>query len=675
MSRSLSANACRRTGLTLAIWLLAAVAVCAQAADNRLESIQTTALGGGRAEIILTLTGPAPKPAVFEVTQPAQLSIDLPQTTLDTDHRYRSVQAGPVTGLTVAADHQRTRLVVRLTQPVNHEVQRDGNKIHIIVSPRDQAAHEQTVSNGNRVTHVDFRRSANGAGKVQITLRKAGTAINTRQHDGNVLATLANTELPEQLHKRLDVLDFATPVKYVDIYARNGNTEIVVTPVDHAKFKRTAYQSGNEYTLELKPIKESPEADKAEVDTKPKFTGKKISLSFQKIDVRSVLQIIADVANVNMVVSDNVSGQITLQLDDVPWDQALNIILKSQGLGMRRIGNVINVAPLAQIAQRKKAEQEANQATENAVPLQSQIIQINYADAAEIAKLIRDTGSGQTAMISDRGQVSVDQRTNSLLVTDTEAKLQVIRQVVSRLDIPVRQVLIESRIVVANRDFSRELGVTQEVTRGSDASTGTASELNNNGFTVNLPVAQPAGTLTASIISNTFSLNLALSAMETENEGEIISSPRVITTDGQQALIKQGQEVPYTTQQGRDNPATTEFKEVVLELNVTPHITPDEHVLLDMDLTQDNVNGYSPNGEPVIDTRNVKTQVLVDDGNTVVLGGIYQQQNNNTRNKVPILGDLPLVGALFSGSQRQRKKQELLIFITPEILQETLTEH
>lgn len=673
MKRTPTTRIVRLSGCAFALWLFSALPVAAQTPDNRLQSIETTALGPSRAEIILVLDSRAPIPSAFTVTNPARLSVDLPATELAVDRRYREVEAGPITGLTLAGNGDRTRLVVQLTQPVTYDITRDGNQIRIVVDAGN-TANAGTMAAANRVTDIDFRRTAEGGGRIEITVSGVGGPIDINKRNGHIIATIPNTHLPENLEKRLDVLDFATPVKYVDIYARNNNTRVVVTPVATADYKRMAFQSGNQFILELQPVIETAAAEAEQKQVKPEFTGEELSLSFQKIDIRSVLQIIAEVAGVNMVVSDSVQGQITLQLENVPWDQALNVILRTQGLGMLRIGNVVTVAPLNEIIQRKNAMRAAQEAAEKAVPLQSRIIQINYAEAGDIASLLK-SGTGETALLSERGRVSVDDRTNSLLVTDTAANLQEIRRVINELDVPIRQVLIEARIVVANRSFSRSLGVTAS---GNDlaaieSSTG-GNYLVNTGFTVNLPIAGAAGTLTTSIIGDTFSLDLALQALETENRGEIISAPRVITTDGKEAVIEQGQEVPFTTQQGNDSPATTSFKEVVLNLTVTPHITPNEHVLLQMELTQDNVSGRTALGEPIIDTRSLTTQVLVDNGNTVVLGGIYQRKETTTENQIPFLGDLPLIGPLFSNTSRQHEKLELLIFITPTILQETLTE-
>lgn len=543
--------------------------------------------------------------------------------------------------------------------------------IALNTKPRPRNNVPSTIT--NRITNIVFRRGAEDTGRIEITLSGGDARMDITKHDGRIIAILPNTRIPADLKKRLDVMVFATPVKYVDIAAQGAETRIVVTPIKGAVFESMAYQTGNQFILALKPVTQT-RVEKNRAKDEPQFTGEKISLSFQKIDIRAVLQIIADVADINLVVSNNVSGQVTLRLENIPWDQALHIVLQSQGLGMRRVANVINIAPLVQITQRERAELNAYQATRNLAPLQSEIIQINYAKAANIAALIQ-SGSEKTAMLSKRGRVTVDKRTNSLLITDTAARINNIRRVIKRFDVPVRQVLIEARIVVANRGFSRELGVTQSV---NDSSAITLPNINGTystgaGYTINLPVANAAGTIATSIIGNSFNLNLALSAMESENRGQIMSAPRVITTDGQQAIIEQGQKVPYTTQQGNDAPATTEFKEVVLNLTVTPHITPDEHVLLELNLTQDSVRGFATTGEPIIDTRSLQTQVLVSNGNTVVLGGIYQQRNSNSESQVPFLGDVPIVGVLFSKTKRQHSKRELLLFITPRILPQTLT--
>lgn len=690
----------RHITATTALWLLGALLTSANATvPNQLETVQTTALSANSAEIILTLDAAAPTPRIFAVAHPARLAIDLPGTALGVDQRYRQVQAGPVTGLTLAAADRRSRIVVQLTQPVSYDVSRNGNTIRIVVNGQagaplapppsaplpaattQVAAASATPASSpapaipataNRVTDIDFRRNAKDAGRVEITLSGVGGAPDVTEKAGKIIAILPNTHVPSQLEKRLDVRDFATPVDYVDVFSRGDNTRIVVTPAADAHYQRSARQLAHKFVLELTPVAKPVAQARQPRDDKPNYTGKKISLSFQKMDIRSVLQIIAKVADVNMVVADNVAGTVTLRLQDVPWDQALQLVLSSHGLGMEQVGNVMKIAPLGQIAERQQAELTAYKATHDLTPLRTEIVQINYARATDIATVIQ-SGEGKTAMLSERGRVTVDARTNSLLITDTPKRIIGIKQIILQLDNPVRQVLVEARIVEANRGFSRDLGVTMAGT--TDSSTGVpvvGGFQDESGFTINLPASASAGSLVTSIISDTFSLDLALNAMESENRGEIISAPRVITTDGQQAVIEQGTEIPYTTIQD-DGQTDVEFKEVLLNLTVTPHITPNEHVLLNMELTQDTIADFSVKGEPAIATRRLQTQVLVDNGDTVVLGGIFKQQKRNDKSQIPILGDAPIIGPLFSNTSRSRSQRELLLFITPNILQKTLT--
>ena len=711
-------TAASRTWKLALIWtlLLAATSVAA-APSHRLTGVDAVATAGNGINIRLTLDSAAPTPSVFTVNEPARLSIDLPATALDVSPQYQRIDQGPVQAIALAASGERTRVVVELSTMVDYNINRQGNEIIVGVGagtnrqrtarPGNQysssspgvaptqpnaGGESQQVPAGPAVRDIDFRRGEKGAGRVEISLSNVSAPIDVREEGGQVVAQLPGVALPARLARRLDVLDFATPVKTIDATKRDGGTRIVVTPVSGADYEQIAYQTGDQFFIELQPLTPAEQAQREQDN--PRYTGESISLSFQNVDVRAVLQIIADVADVNMVVSDSVSGNMALRLEDVPWDQALDIIMNAKNLGMRRENNVITVAPLAEITTRAQAELYARQADINLAPLTSEIIQINYARAGDIAELLRsDNSVGSTvasggpadqpvlrpsnndlSLLSTRGQVTVDERTNSLLVNETRDKLDEIHRVISRLDIPVRQVLIESRIVVANREFSRNLGVTQGVTDNAafESSTG-GNYLANSGYTVNLPVANPAGTITTSIIGDTFNLDLALSALESENRGEIISSPRVITADGKEAQIEQGQEVPYVTPGGLGEPATTEFKEVVLNLTVVPRITPNSQVIMSLNVTQDTVSGIAVDGQPILDTRALRTEVLVDDGETVVLGGIYEQENRNTSDRVPILSEIPILGVLFRGTQRQRDKRELLVFVTPKILREQLT--
>ncbi|MES1946616.1 type IV pilus secretin PilQ [Salinisphaera sp. C84B14] len=673
----------------LVLALLCAGATTAQAATNTLTAVDAASTGGSQVSIRLTMATSAPIPSVFTVNEPARLSIDLPDTELGVDQRYQRIDQGAVEAVAMAEGDNRTRVVIELTSMTDYTVNRDGNAIVIgvggDVAPQTASAAAQSAGNssyqpapasvrGPRVRDIDFRRGEDGAGRVEIALDGVNGAVDVSERGGQVIATIPGVQLPAALERRLDVLDFATPVKTIDATQRDGDTRIVITPVSGADFEQVAYQTGDRFFIELQPITAS---DKAESEAQePQYTGQRISLSFQNIDVRAVLQIVADVADVNMVVSDSVSGNIALRLEDVPWDQALDIILQAKGLGMRRENNVITVAPLAEIAAREQAELAAQQATTNLAPLRSEIIQINYARAGELAALLRST-TGELSLLSDRGQVTVDERTNSLLINETRDKLNEIRNVINRLDIPVRQVLIESRIVVANREFSRNLGVSSSATDNAafESSSG-GNYLVDNGYTINLPVTNPAGTITTSIVGDTFNLDLALSALESENRGEIISAPRVITANAKEAKIEQGVEIPYL-EAASSGAATVQFKEAVLGLTVTPQITPDERVIMDLYVTQDTqgdtIAVQGGGSVPSINTRSLTTQVLVDNGDTVVLGGIYEQENRNQADRIPILSEIPLVGGLFRRTQSQRDKRELLLFVTPKILKEQLS--
>lgn len=677
--------------LWLAFCVLAASSTLAAAAERSLDSVNHVSLPGGQIQITLGLSGPAPEPSAFTVDQPARLSLDLPGTELNVAERYRKIDIGATQAVAVAEGADRTRVVVELTRMLPYNIETTGNKVHIVLGEAATGAAEaeaeaeaeraqpapapapQQAAEGTRIADIDFRRTETGAGRVRIRTEGLDGRVDISEEGGRIIARFPGTDLPRELARRLDVIDFATPVKYIDARERRDDAEITVTPLDDAEFDHAAYQTQGQFIIELQPLTRAEVEERERRD--PKYTGDRISLSFQNVDVRALLQIIADVADVNMVVSDKVQGTMALRLEDVPWDQALDIILDAQGLGMQREGNVITVAPLADIAARREAQQEAQKATEQLAPLRSEIIQINYARASNFASLLK---SGDVSLLSERGQVAVDERTNTLLISETASKLQEIRRLIDRLDIPVRQVLIESRIVVANREFSRDIGVSAEAQDQAVIGGGAVGGDKDvdSGFTVNLPVANAAGSISTSIIGSSFNLDLALSALETEQRGEIVSSPRVITANGKEARIDQGVEIPYL-EAASSGAATVQFKEAVLSLTVTPQITPDDRVVMDLLVTQDtqgqSVNVQGGGQVPSINTRSLATQVLIDDGETVVLGGIYEQEDRDTYNQVPVLGDVPLLGALFRTTGKQRDKRELLLFITPKILKEGMT--
>jgi type IV pilus assembly protein PilQ len=522
------------------------------------------------------------------------------------------------------------------------------------------------------VSNIDFRRGSTGEARVVLTLSDPKIPVTLADRRGSIELEAVGAELSPELERRLDVVDFATPAQFVDAFESNGSTKVVVTLT--GDYEQLAYQSDNIFTLEVKPL--IPE--EVEERRKEQFEGERLSLNFQDIEVRSVLQLIADFTGLNVVVSDSVSGNLTLRLKNVPWDQALDIILKTKGLAMRETGNVLLIAPTEEIAAREKLELEAQQQVQELAPLRTEFIQVNYARAGDLASLLQGS---QASLLSDRGSVTIDPRTNTLLVQDTNQKLDQIRNLVQRLDVPVRQVLIDSRIVIARDDFSRDLGVRfgGAYTKGNDpiyAGAGTlegADTVANGGVpSINdrlisdLGVINPAGSLALAILGDDYLIDLELSASEAEGRGEVVSSPRVITSNQIKARIEQGVEIPY--QEATSSGATSvSFKKAVLSLDVTPNITPDDRVFLDLQVNQDTV-GEVFFGIPSIDTREVQTQVLVDDGQTVVLGGIYETDSSEETDKVPFFGDIPLVGRLFRTDSVVDDKSELLIFVTPKIM-------
>ena len=691
-------------GLAALIGISVQTPVVLAQSGRALQSIDAVALDGERLLLTLTLSEPAPEPIVFTVDQPARLSLDLPDTRLAVAERYKKLNIGSARAVAAAEAEGRTRLVLELSQLTTHTVRIDGNRVFLTLDgpagsgpayvPPSAASASQAPAPG--ISAVDFRRGDKGEGRVVITLGDAATPVDVVEQGGKIVARFKNATVPDALVRRLDVLDFATPVKFIDATRVGINAEISVTPISGGDFEQVAYQSGNLFTIELQPLSQE-KLDERKL-REPEYTGEKISLSFQSVDIRSLLQIIADVAGTNMVVSDAVSGDIAIRLQNVPWDQALDIILRTKGLGMRQQGNVMLVAPLTELAERDKVELEAQKQRTELAPLRTELIQINYAKATDIAALLK---AGEDTILSERGKVNVDERTNALLVLETREVIAEVRALIAQLDIPVKQVLIESRIVIANNDYSRELGARFGVSavgnNGSNglittsgSTTATDSVVQdfltdgfpvpvgnlNDRFNVNLPASNTAGRIALALLGSDYLVDLELSALQAEGRGEVISSPRVITSNAKQASIEQGVEIPY--QQSSSSGATNiQFKKAVLALTVTPQITPDNRVIMDLNVTQDNVGDIVPTGDggtaPAINTREVNTQALVDNGATVVLGGIFVQENRNDVSKIPFLGDIPILGAAFRNRLTVSNKDELLIFVTPKILQEGLS--
>ena len=656
--------------------------VPAHAADNSLQSVDFSGLPGNKAQIVLTLSKPAPAPLSFTIDNPARIALDFPDTSNALEQRSQRIGIGMVESLTAVEAQGRTRVVVNLVDMVPYEAHADGNRIILTVqnaggslTEAQAAVAQATGSAGSQIGNIDFRRGEGGEGRVLVTLSDPSIPVDMTQQGDQVVVDFYRAALPQELERRLDVLDFATPVKTIDTYTKGDNVHMVITPM--GEYEYIAYQSDNLFTIEIR------ELTREEVEEQKKdefgYKGERLSLNFQDIEVRSVLQLIADFTGLNVVVSDTVGGSLTLRLKNVPWDQALDIILKTKGLGMRQTGNVMLVAPSEEIAAREKLELESQKQIEELEPLYSEFIQVNYAKASAIATLLK---SADTTLLSDRGMATIDERTNTLLVQDTAAKLVEIRKLVARLDIPVRQVLIESRIVTADTLFSRDLGVKFGLhketrfdgdhflvaggTQGTDipniSSDGLLVDLGAPGATSSIGLA--VGTIGSHL------LQLELSAMEAEGKGEVISSPRVLTSNQKTAYIQKGTEIPY--QEATSSGATAiQFKDAVLELKVTPQITPDDRIIMDLNIKKDSP-GDETGGVPAIDTNEVSTQVLVDNGETLVLGGIYEQTSRDDVERVPFFGELPLVDWLFKSTSVVNDKRELLIFVTPKIVKEEL---
>ena len=704
------------TALTQAV-LLMFVGLTANAQDgNRLQDIQVQSLSGDRVELKLIMSGTAPEPLAFTIDNPARIALDLPNTTLGLSSRRRDVNMGPLDTVLTAEANGRTRVVLNLDSMVAYETKHSGNTVTIVLGDSEDyssdttqfassvapASNAYTTAGSRAITGVDFRRTRDGGGRVIISLTDPTTPVDIRQEGERVVAIFKDTGLPAELMRRLDVGDFATPVATVDTLRTNLDTRIVISA--EGKFEQLAYQTDNEFTIEINPVV----ADDAETsnlfsETK-EYEGQRLTLNFQDIETRAVLQLLAETSGRNIVVSDTVQGNVTLRLRNVPWDQALDIVMTTKGLDMRQNGNVIIVAPAEEIAARETADLEAQAAISELEPLYSEFLQVNYAKASDLAALI---SGGTGSMLSERGSISVDDRTNTLLVQATASSLQNIRRMVQTLDIPIKQVLIESRIVVVGDSFSRDLGIRLGVTgykenssdglttisgTGQATNTMVNSALDNlsdpangtiypvqlpalaNRYNVNVPIADAAGRFSLAVLETDYLVDLELTALEAEGRGEIVSTPRVITANQKEARIEQGVEIPY--QQASSSGATTvSFKKAVLSLTVTPQITPDNNIIMDLVVHKDSVGEIISTGGlggtvPSIDTRAVETQVLVADGQTVVLGGIYETERRETVNKVPWLGDIPYVGALFRSTKKVDNKAELLIFVTPRILEE-----
>jgi type IV pilus assembly protein PilQ len=725
--------------------------------ETQVTDIEFASLPGEQFEIKLQFSEKPPQPKAYEISKPARLILDFPGVGSSLAEKKYALGFENASDAVIIADGSRTRLIVNLTESVPFATDISGNSITLRVGAdgaaqfatgsQSQASNNTASTKTNSfndnfetsnlaVTEVDFRRGKDGSGTISIGLSQPSVNVDIDRNSSEIKLTFYQTDLPERLDRRLDVIDFATPVQTIDTVQEGSTTSITIEA--SGQYDYLAYQADGQYVVNIKPLSD---AEVEEQSKKFAFNGERLTLNFQNIEVRSVLQIIAEFTSLNLVASDTVIGSITLRLDNVPWDQALEIILKAKGLDKRQEGNVLMVAPAAEIAEQERLQVEANKQLQELAPLETTFVRIKYADAGEIFELFtaRSTETGQSGggaregnatntILSERGSAIVDERTNTIILTDTEEKINEFKRLISEIDVPIKQVLIEARIVIANTDFKKELGVTwglagidklsggqfssasgdrtlgfsgrrsgltpgagvaesftysaDEVdTTGPDGQAGTADDVTvvtqnydfglGDSLAVDLGVDNPAGSFSLGYLTDNFLIDLELSALESDGFGEIVSQPKVLTGDKQQAVIKSGTEIAF--QKATSSGATSvEFKEAVLQLEVTPQITPDNRIIMDLLVSQDSVGAFTPTGEPSIDITQIQTQALVGNGQTLVLGGIFQTEEVNGTEKVPLLGDMPFLGRLFRNDLRNIEKREILIFITPKIIDDSL---
>lgn len=669
-----------------------------------LENISFSSLPGDKTEVRLDFDGVPPEISGYTIESPARIALDLPDVSSALSKKYHKVGTGNARTAIVVGTNEKTRVILNLTELTGYSTRAEGNSLIVLVGQQELSPSVQVAGGSNykteakakaqsdnRVVDVDFRRGDEGEGQVQITLSNPNVPVDISQESGRIRVEISDTQMALELRRKLDVRDFATPVRFVHSTIEAGSPVFLIEPGKDL-YDYLAYQTNNQLTISVKALT-ADEEERIKEERFP-YTGEKLSLNFQDIEVRTVLQIIADFTGFNLVASDSVQGSITLRLKNVPWDQALDIVLKSQGLAKQLVGNVMMIGPADQIANRQKIEAEANKQVEEFAPLRTEFIQIRYAKASDILALI----FSENSILSSRGSASVDSRTNTLLVHDTSSSIEAVRRAIKVLDIPVKQVLIEARIVVASTNVGENLGIRwgggYGVLRNGNITTAggnldTISRFNNNivatqngedtedvdlseASIVDLPVtAAAASSIAFGLNTNDLMLDLELSALESDGMAEIISQPRVITADGQTAKILAGSEIPY--EQAASSGATTiTFKEAVLKLEVTPQITPDDKILMDLIINKDAI-GEVINNIPTIDTNELETQVLVNNGETIVLGGVFESEEVTQVDKTPFFGDLPVIGRLFRRTTHTEDKSELLIFITPRLVKDVLS--
>lgn len=690
----------------LSVALLAALLSPAVLAAN-LQDLNVASLPGDRVELKLSFDEPVTAPRGYTIEQPARIALDLPGVSNKLGSKNRELGVGNARSVTIVEAKDRTRLIVNLTSLAPYSTRVEGNDLYVLVGDSSAVASRPSASvpasvaavppkktygpQPKTISNIDFQRGEQGEGNVVITLSDASISPDIQEQGGKIRLDFAKTDLPESLRVRLDVKDFATPVQFVSATGSADRTSIVIEPV--GLYDYLAYQTENRLTLSVKPLtQDDVERRKAE---RFAYTGEKLSLNFQDIDVRSVLQLIADFTDLNLVASDTVAGNITLRLQNVPWDQALDLVLKTKGLDKRQVGNVLLVAPADEIAARERQELESQKQIAELAPLRRELIQVNYAKAADMAKLFQSVTSADGASSDARGSVTVDDRTNSIIAYQTQDRLDELRRIIAQLDIPVRQVMIEARIVEANVDYDKALGVRWggATRRGNWSVYGKdgATSFDNESGQVYLPGTDTVGNVSLKdgvapvpfvdmgvlgstsgigigFLTDNVTLDLQLSAMEKTGNGEIVSQPKVVTSDKETAKILKGQEVPY--QEASSSGATsTSFKEAALSLEVTPQITPDNRIIMEVKVTKDAPDfARALHGVPPINKNEVNAKVLVNDGETIVIGGVFSNTQTKGVEKVPFLGDLPFLGRVFRRDIVSDNKAELLVFITPRIM-------
>jgi len=707
-------NASRRFSGLLLGGLLSLFASFAGA--DTLKSIEANSLSGDGMEVRLNFEGGVPEAKGYSIEKPARIALDLIGADSDVAGKQQNLGTGNTRSVTIVEAKDRTRLIFNLESLTGYSTRVEDSSLIVMLGDeqKDSAAKGSYEADGDAsVKSIDFRRGDAGEGRIIIGLSKASVPVDVQEEGGKIVAKFVGAGISNDLIRKLDVTDFATPVKMVDTRSSDNSVLVVIEPT--GTWEYLAYQADNEFSINVKPL------TRAEAERQKKedfaYTGEKLSLNFQDIEVRAVLQLIADFTGLNLVASDTVDGRITLRLQNVPWDQALELILKTKGLDRRQVGNVLLVAPADEIAAREQLELESQKKIEALAPLRTEYISINYANASDMKELISNAGGEGDALVSSRGSVVVDQRTNTLIVQDTQAKLQEIRDLIDTLDVPVRQVLIEARVVVASNNVADEFGVrwgglgfdTESMLKDKRTFgvSGRLQSLRNlhqsnvdstvfqatpgidpddvdfgpddfqfeepeggDDLIVDLGVDSADASRFAIGFTSLASglIELELSALEAEGHGELVATPKVLTADQQPAIIASGQQVPFETATASGATAI-EFIEAELSLQVTPHITPDGNIIMELKVNNDS---FDPSGTTAINTNRVETSVLVSDGETVVLGGIFQQEKVNSVTKTPFLGDLPWIGNLFKKTVKRDNKQELLIFITPRLMKDAL---